>query len=251
MKLNILTLLSLILLAASATAGEASTPEIGWRESFGNTTMVGKEEMPKDWEFNGAKLLVPKTQFRVIQVEDADNGKVLEIESKRSTGSLMAMPRVDLTKYPILRWRWRVRNLPPNADGRQPKLDDQVAGIYFGAGSPLSRKSIALRWETETPIGTIGSSKYGAGIVSVFTVCYRNKTSPVNEWVVEEVDAVALFEKVYGFVPGPEDYIVAVAGNSQYTQSHTFAEVDFIELVARTDAAKPDVLQADSNTQEK
>ncbi len=239
MNLSRLTLYGLFLLAAAAS-GDEPAREVGWREDFSNRPPQS-DGTPHDWKFDGKKLMVPRTQFRVIDAESADDGKVLEVESKQSTGTIITLPGADLTKYPILRWRWRVRNLAPNADGRT-KLDDQVVAVYFGAGGPLSRKSVAYRWETETPIGTTGRCKFGAGIVSVFSVCHRNKTTPLNEWIVEEVDAVALFEEIYGFVPGPDEYVVTIAGNSQYTNSHTFAEVDYIELVSRpeTETAKRD-----------
>lgn len=194
----------------------------GWREDF----HAGKwQKMPPDrnWRYDGGKFAVPDTKF---YVKDG----ALVVEARRSSGSMMTMPRADLQKYPILRWRWRVRNLPPGADGRDPKLDDQAAVLYIGSGGLMKRQVLAFRWETETPIGYEGRVKYAGGVISVHFHCLRNRTSPLNEWVEESVNVAELFRKAFGFLPGPEEYVITFGGNSQYTKSHTFADFDFVEL---------------------
>lgn len=203
---------------------------VGWREDFDDTTLWQKMPPNRNWRYDGGKIAVPLTKFQVA-------GGALVIEAKQSSGSLMTMPHADLREYPILHWRWRVRNLPARADGRDPKLDDQAAALYIGAGGPLNRKVLAFRWETVTPKGHQGTVKYVGGLVTVEHFCLRNQSSPVNEWVEESVNVAELFQKVYGFVPGPEAYIVSFGANSQYTNSHTFAEFDYIELLK---AGKPE-----------
>lgn len=194
----------------------------GWRIDFEGSKW---QKMPPDrnWRYDGGKLAVANTKFYVR------NG-VLVVEADRSSGSMMTMPRVDLRKYPVLRWRWRVRNLPPNADGRDPQRDDQAAVLYIGSGGLLNRKAVAFRWETEMPVGHTGNVVYAGGIVSVKYHCLRNRTTPVNEWVEETVNVAELFKKAYGFLPGPEEYVLSFGANSQYTKAHTFAEFDFVEL---------------------
>lgn len=227
-KILIVSLASFCILSLSATEQQRA---VGWREDF---TTIGHDEeaWPARWDFDGKKFMVPKTKFRIAPDNDGTtkDGKVLLVEANESTGVLITIPTTDLKKYPILRWRWRVRNLPPGADGRT-KIDDQVVGIYFGAGGPLSRKSIAYRWETETPIGASGATNYGAGIVKVQFLCIRNKETPLNTWIIEERNATAEFQDRYGYIPEFDEYVVSIAANSQYTDSHTFAEIDYIELV--------------------
>ena len=197
---------------------------VGWREDFDNAAEWKKLPPNRNWRYDGGKLAVPNTKFHVVS-------GALVVEAKQSSGSLMTMPHVDLREYPVLHWRWRVRNLPVNADGRNPKLDDQAATLYIGSGGVLNRKVLAFRWETMTPKGHRGSIKYAGGIVTVEHFCMRNRSSPVNEWVEESVNVEELFRKIYGFVPGPEEYVVSFGANSQYTKSHTFAEFDYIELI--------------------
>ncbi len=194
----------------------------GWRVDFDGARW---HKMPPDrnWRYDGGKFSVANTKF---YVKDG----ALIVEAERSSGSMMTMPRTDLRKYPVLRWRWRVRNLPPGADGRNPKLDDQAAVLYMGSGGLAMRKVVAFRWETETPLDYVGRVVYAGGIVTVQYRCLRNRTSPLNEWVEESVNVAEFFEKTYGYLPGPEEYVLSFGANSQYTKSHTFAEFDFVEL---------------------
>lgn len=207
------------MLAALLLLGSAP----GWREDFNDAQKWKKIPPDRNWRYDGGKFAVPNTLF---YVKDG----ALVVEAERSSGTMMTMPRVDLRKYPVLRWRWRVRNLPPKADGRQPQLDDQPAVLYIGSGGVLNRKVLAFRWETEMPVGHCGRVAYAGGIVTVHYFCLRNRSTPVNEWVNEAVNVAEIFEKTYGFLPGPEEYVITFGGNSQYTGSHTFADFDFVEL---------------------
>lgn len=194
----------------------------GWRVDFDGP---GWKKMPPDrnWRYDGGKFAVPDTKF---YVKDG----ALVVDADCSSGSMMTMPRADLRKYPVLRWRWRVRNLPPKADGRDPVRDDQPAVLYLGSGGLFNRKVVAFRWETEMPVGYSGKTVYAGGIVHVHYLCLRNKATPVNEWVEESVNVAEIFKEVYGFLPGPEEYVITFGGNSQYTRTRTFADFDFVEL---------------------
>jgi hypothetical protein len=51
------------------------------------------------------------------------------------------MDKIDLTKTPILTWKWRAHELPKDGDGRKSEKDDQACGIYIGTGNILSKTS--------------------------------------------------------------------------------------------------------------
>ncbi|MBO5762862.1 MAG: DUF3047 domain-containing protein [Lentisphaeria bacterium] len=197
---------------------------VGWRCDF---TATAKRNWPPDWGFRAGKVLVPETRFRVTSAEDGST--VLLVEAKHSTGMLMTMPKVSIEKYPILRWRWRVRNLPPEKDAKGKPVDEQAAAIYFGMRAPLEFKSLSYRWETETQKGHEKDFSYGAGTVRVRSFCMRNQETPLNEWQIEERNVAEDFRRAFGANP-PDHYVIGVGANSQYTDSHTFAEIDWIEL---------------------
>lgn len=196
-----------------------------WKENFENTIVKGDKLFPVNWWNRPGAWLSPATDFFI---EKIDGKNVLKVSSDKSTGAFMynLSGIVDLNKTPILRWRWKAQNLPPGADGRGRKKDDQAVAIYVGTGT-LIYKAVAYRWETETPKGTEELIAYGPASIKWY--CVRNKTDSLEKWYVEERNIAADFKKAYGFIP--DQFIISVAGNSQYTKSKTEAFVDWIEFV--------------------
>jgi len=199
-----------------------------FRIEFADYQLNDPSTYPKDWKFKG-KWGTPPPSFYVVQ--DPESGrKVLKIEAKKASGSILynLTGKVDLKKTPIVRWRWKAAILPSGADGRAGGKDDQAIGLYFGCGS-LTRKSVAYRWETLTPLEEEGSSTYGAGIVSARWHCLRNQNDPLGKWIVEERNLAEDFKKDFGELP--QDIALSVASNSQYTSSEAEAYLDYVEFL--------------------
>lgn len=213
-------------LAAAATAATARTNGPAWRADF--------DKLPEGSKVEGK----PGTATATFEVAEADGGHAVLMKADRATGSLMIPVKgVDLNRTPILRWRWAVTTLPEGADGRDPKKDDQAIGIYIGSGGMLSRKSVAYRWETDTPVGAEGDARYGAGIVRIRWFALRNKDGGTNTFVVEERNVAADYRKAFGKVP--DEIALSVSCNSQYTGTKAAAMLDWIEFSAATNAPAP------------
>ena len=232
--MHVSILLGMVLLLCGGVSGAPLSPEEGgpspdavWRNDFSDPENLGKE-----WKFAGSRFMVPRTNFRIAEEASAVNGRVMVVEAKRSTGVMLAAPSpVDLERYPVMRWRWRVIRpvrLAPEAE----EVDDQAVVLYFGDGTLIRQKSVGYRWECNTPIGSSALLKYAAGMMTVKAFCVRNRTSPVGEWITEERDVVADFRAAYGRNPN-RYFIISVGANSQYSDSDTRAEIDFIEFVPR------------------
>jgi hypothetical protein len=192
----------------------------GWREDF--------RTLPVGWELRrkpGTKV----AEFR-IEPPAADHDGALLMTAVNASGMFAThLGYIDLHRTPILRWRWRAITLPVGGDGRQRGRDDQAIGIYVSTGNPLRQKSVAYRWETETPIGTESETSYAAGIVETKWIAVRN-AADAGSFFVEERNVAHDFQRLFGFVP--DDVSIAVACNSQYTGTTAVAELDWIELVA-------------------
>ncbi len=199
--------------------------ETVWKADFLRTVRDGGSVLPENWKLDGGKMFVPMVNFNIVPEGGA---QVLDVRSDVATGAAMTMVKADLRKYPFLRWKWRTLALPPGGDGRNPGTDDQAIVIYLGAGPAYSRKSISYRWETETPPGTEGKTRYGGGLVQVFYRVLRNKNDAPGEWRTESVNVLEDFKKQYGFVP--DKFVISVGANSQYTRSRTHAQLASIEL---------------------
>ena len=203
-----------------------SAREVGLRYNFNDP-----ENLKQAWEFHCSLLMVPRTSFKIENVASAEDKKSLVVEANSATGVLMTDPKVDLLKFPVMRWRWRVVrpiNIPRN--GKEP--DDQAGVVYLGDGTMVRQKSIAYRWECNNSLGTKKDVSYAGGMMKVRVECIRNRSTPVGEWVVEERDVLADFIRAYKRFPG-KYFILGIGANSQYSKSDTRLEIDYIEFVSR------------------
>src|SRR5215470_17535410 len=146
-----------VLLGCIDHAAWVAAAELGaarWREDF--------HTQPPGWEVR-RKPGVKVAEFTVEPASNDHDGALLMTAVAASGMFGIHLQNVDLRRTPILRWRWRAITLPTGADGRVHERDDQAIAIYVGTGGPLRQKSVAYRWETETPVGSEGDSSYAAG----------------------------------------------------------------------------------------
>lgn len=199
-----------------------------WHEDFSNfkVNSAGRK-IPAGWELR-TKLGTAASVFDLSD-DRVNNRKVLRMISDKSTGTFLCSPEgVDLKKYPIVRWCWRVNRLPDSADGRVSDKDDQAIGVYIGTGR-LSQESVAYRWETLTPKGADGKVSYGGGFVSVKWIAVRNKDDKLSTWYVETRNVAEDFKKAYDYIP--KRFGVSVVSNSQNTGTVAEAELAWIEFL--------------------
>ena len=224
--------LTAAVLAAAPDSAGRPTPGSVWCEKFTAVQAPASNGavLPREWQIEGGKLGVPMTVCTVKEDKEL-HAPVLVVHAARSTGGIICnlSGKVDLTKTPIMRWRWRVLNLPAGGDGRVAAKDDQPVALYLGTSAWLKKHSVAYRWENETPKGFEGDTSYGGGIVHVHFITLCDKNMPVGEWRTESRNVAADFKKAYGTVP--RDFALSVMGNSQYTKSDTKAEIAFIEFL--------------------
>lgn len=217
-----------LLLAAALLLGEAVLASPAWREDF--------RAEPRGWEIR-TKPGVTATRYRT-EPGGADGAGALVMEADDASATFATqLEDFDLAHAPLLRWRWRVLEFPAGADGRDAARDDQAIAIYVSHGGILRQRSIAYRWETDTPVGTEGEATYAAGVVKVHWIALRNRQDGTGVFHVEERDVAADFRRAFGFVPS--DPIIAVTANSQYTGSRAKAELDWIELSPIAELRRP------------
>ncbi len=221
------------LLLLLLTAGPSATGKERIRYDFGRMN-----ELKENWGFRGGRFGVPKTKISIAPAKDSADGTVLVLESPRGSGVFMTrLPKEIWKKYPVMRWRWRVIK-PVRVKPGTPEPDDQAAVVYFGDGTLLRQRCVGYRWEVRAPVGAEEILKYGAGTMTVKRICMRNKSTPPGKWVVEERNVAADYRRAFGVNP-KSHCILSVGANSQYSQSHTRVEIDYIEfLPGRCDMAK-------------
>ena len=226
------TALTAAVLAAAPENADCPSPGSVWCEDFDSVQAPcgNGVVLPRDWQIEGGKIGVPMTVCTVTE-DKARQAPVLVVHADRSTGGIICnlSGKVDLTKTPIMRWRWRVLNLPTGGDGRVAAKDDQPVALYIGANGWIRKQSVAYRWECETPHGHTGDTVYGGGIVQVRFITLCDKNMPLGEWRTECRNVAEDFQKAYGVVP--KNFALSIMGNSQYTKSDTKAEIAFLEFL--------------------
>lgn len=186
--------------------------------------------LPPGWSVENK----PFTKASVFQIQNDPNNpdhRWLSATSADASASLIsgAPLTVDLKKTPIMRWRWRATVLPPGGDGRDPKKDDQAIGIYISSGSRFKQRSIAYRWETQTPSGSTGAVQY-ARIIAVKWFALRDYTHADGQtFFIEERNLAEDFKHAFGEVP--DQIGIGISCNSQYTRTRSEAQLDWIEFV--------------------
>ncbi len=189
------------------------------------------DTIPPDWTVQNK----PFTKASVFEIQDdpaVPGHRWLSVTSDKASASLLStFPlTIDLKKTPIIRWRWRATVLPLGADGRDPDKDDQVIGLYISSGTRFKQQSIAYRWETQTPVGSEGTVQY-ANLFAVKWFTIRDeKHADGQTFFVEERNVAEDFEKTFGSVP--DKIGIGISCNSQYTDSRSAAQMDWIEFVA-------------------
>lgn len=198
-----------------------------WLEDFEADGHLNGVKYVDNWNREGGVLFTPKTDFYLKTDKKASAKSVLVIESRKSSAVFACdlSKVIDLNETPILRWRWRVKKLPPFGDGRHKKRDDQAIGIYIGTGTAFNQKAVSYRWETETPVGHWGKTLY-TNVMNVWFYCLRNKYDGLNVWYEESRNVRQDFLDKYGFVP--EKIALVICGNSQNSKSDALAEIDYI-----------------------
>jgi hypothetical protein len=214
------------------TEKEKGMPAI-WKEDFSDTTLTKGSLVPDGWTVRGK----PGTKPAVFSVINDDTGAspYLHIEADNASATLITKAEgIDLNTTSLLKWRWRIVELPQGADGRISAKDDQAIGIYVGTGGFGSNKSISYRWDTLTPKGSEGNASYGAGTVKVKWYTLRNSDdAKKGEWISEERDIAKDFKDAWGFCP--KKVYVSVSCNSQYTGTRAAADLNWIEFVPSVD----------------
>ena len=206
------------------------------------TSKLDKEGIPTGWDYRG-KPGTPDVKYEIVEDKELKH-KVLHITSDKASGVIMLdASKIDLKKYPIMRWRWKVVTLPTGADAEVKSKDDQGIAVYVGYGK-ITQDSISYTWQTETKKGKTGHSTYN-WVVDVDWFTLRDKNDKTDTWFEEEVnvydDMMKFFKKI------PSGWALSISSNSQYTNSKADVYLDYIEFVEKKsgDAKKDDKAKKD------
>jgi hypothetical protein len=132
----------------------------------------------------------------------------------------------NLDKRPVLRWRWRAKDLPEGGDETQSSTNDTGGAVYVTFGTDwLGRpKSIKYTYSSTLPVGT--STSYGA--LKVLVVASKNEQG-IDKWVQHERNVIEDYKELFGGTPDKTPAGMAIWGDSD-TLNET-STVDFDDIM--------------------
>jgi hypothetical protein len=221
-RLALAAVLAAAAIAAGAPAG--AQPHAIVVENWASVP-VGTRGIPPGWQ--GHSWGSPKYDFAVV----ADNsGRALRLKSDSDSSSISKEIKVDVKRYPILEWRWKVVALPPKGDARRAETDDEAAQIYVTFPrfpTALRSRIIGYVWDSNAPAGaSFASTKVG----TVTFIVVRSGLANVGTWMTETRNVLEDYKRIYGEEPGEMVGAVTLSINSQNTASRAeafFGEIQF------------------------
>ena len=110
------------------------------------------------WE---SKNFEGETRYRLIK--DGGGETVLEAVSNAAASGLVYERKIDVTKTPILIWRWRIERPVNPPDELSKEGDDFAVRVYFlapGAGWLSFPDSVVYVWASKQPVGSAWPNPY-------------------------------------------------------------------------------------------
>ena len=212
MKIGLIGIPIFLFLSFSASAQTPSVIEVG---EF-SAEPEGKG-LPAQWKPLTFKKIERHTNYTLVR--DGET-VVVKAQAEASASGLTREIRIDPKQYPIVRWRWKVRNILKKGDVRRKDGDDYPARIYitfeydpaklgffekakyeavrllYGRYPPLG--AINYIWESKAPIGTMVPNPF-TDRVMMFVV--ETGSEKLDQWVKEERNVYEDYKKAFGEEP--------------------------------------------------
>jgi hypothetical protein len=167
---------------------------------------VDAKGVPKGWQI---KEKSGKADFTVIK-EGANS--VFKMKSANTSFSLQKEVNIDLKRYPVLTWKWKVTKLPTGGDFRKSGTDDQAAQLFLAFSKT---QAIVYIWDTTAPQGVTGNAS-APFFMTIKAVVVRSGAAELGKWIVESRNVYEDYKKFFGKEPPPVTG-VRLQINSQHT----------------------------------
>jgi hypothetical protein len=182
------------------------------------STWIAAKGIPPGWEL---KVKSGKAVFEITRDGDIS---ALHLKSVDSSFSIQGEVKVDVKRYPVLSWKWKVAQLPQGGDFRKSKTDDQAAQLFVAF---TKTKAIVYIWDTTAPQGLMESTS-PVPFMTVKVVVVHAGSADLGKWITETRNVYEDYKKFYGEEP-PVVSGMRLQINSQHTG--TPAESYFADVV--------------------
>jgi hypothetical protein len=196
------------------------------------------------WEILKFKKIKQYTDYSIIKIKP--NQSVLKIASKNSASALIFKEKYDVTKYPVIEWRWKVENVLENGDATKKSGDDYPVRIYIlfeydpekaGFFEKAKFETVKLLYGKYPPFAALNyiwaNQNHSQKIIpnaytskAMMIVSDLGKKH-IGEWRNHRVNVVEDYKKIFGKNP-PQQGSLAIMGDSDNTGGTATAYIDYI-----------------------
>ena len=174
----------LLLLFSPAVSMATDVIELG---SFSSSGLSGWSEK----SFQGT------TDYRIVEEEGR---KVLFAKSENSASGLIFDTSFDPQEFPILSWRWKVRDTISKGDSRSKAGDDYAARIYvvFPHWFFPKTKTLNYIWANQLPKNSSQLSVYTSNDMMI---AVESGSAKAGEWVTVQRNLLDDYRQAFGEEP--------------------------------------------------
>lgn len=227
-------------LAAPAGAHDAGAPADA---AFVGRFAPGGESLPDDWKVVQLDRHVSPTRY---SVQEWDGVEAVVADANDSMSLLARSLDIDLSRTPVLCWRWRIDAPLKSADMAEKRGDDYAARVYVALRLPREALGFATRtklalargiygdkvpdaalnyvWDNRNPVGTVRPNAYTD---RAQMIVQRTGEQDTGRWVVERRNVLDDAQRLFGpYEMGAA--LLAVASDTDNT--HETARAGFADL---------------------
>lgn len=180
--------------------------------------------LPVGWDARGGSAK------GVYQIEAEPHGnRYLAARSRGSDVQLGVEVTAKPQQSPILSWRWRVWELPRQADERKLQTLDSAASVYAVFGSRLFPKILKYVWSSSVPVGSVFKHPR-SGSMAIIVVASGSQS--LGQWHTVSKNLVEDYRAAFGSEPGSL-IAIGVKTDSDSTASSARADYDDLRLGGR------------------
>jgi hypothetical protein len=153
-------------------------------------------------------------------------------DAKHLNFPLLDKEGLDIYKNPVLKWKWRIHDIPTGGNEDIDDRNDVAASVYivFDMGRVLFRKvpkSIRYTWSSSLPVGTELSKFFGNQKIVVVGA----GTDDLGKWQTFERNIVEDYKRLFGDEPPKTPIALLILSDADDTKIFTKADYDDFELL--------------------
>ncbi len=170
--------------------------------------------------------------YKISVIRDIEGNDILHMKSQGNSFGLYKKVQVDLKKFPILSWRWKVSQLPTGGDVRSKKTDDQAAQVYVvfpRFPAVVNSRMVGYIWENLTPKGMEVQSKKSS---NTRYIVLENGDQFLGTWKSERRNVYKDYKSLFGEEPSEVGGITLMI-DSDDTNSSAESFFDHIQFQTR------------------